>query len=243
MAKRFDKIGKEFTKDINEFHKEVLKIIKKDGRLKVSVNDAWMPGVGSNKFSDSPYFRLEVEDKQSKEGAIYTYALNQAWNGAAVFKTEKGRGPVRLGDIGSSQQAAELIIADFGFGPNESTGNVGPYLAEHDSEIISRDKGKTFEVTLFFVGEHEDDLAAGLFIEHPNSDSYEEWEIKGDWSVDDAFRIGSKAKVEPSINVSHNNFSATIKGDGARGAKIYQAAEKYFRGKMKKNKKRAEIKL
>ena len=101
-------------------------------------------------------------------------------------------------------------------------------LNEHDSEIIEKDKAKKFFVTVVFSGDYEIDLDADMWIEHNQSGSYEEWEIKGQFTVDDAFKLGSKVGLKPTVTDKSGSFSALLSANGKKGEQLYLAAEKYF---------------
>jgi len=107
--------------------------------------------------------------------------------------------------------------------------NIGPYILEHDSEIIAKDKADKYRVTVVFSGETELEMTVDMWIEHDSSKSYEEWNIKGDYNIDDAYKLGKAAGMKPTITNKHNLFAASLSGIGKSGKKLYLAAEKMFK--------------
>lgn len=120
---------------------------------------------------------------------------------------------------------------------------IGPYLVEHDSEILNKDKSGKAQVWVAFAGSNPENLSVTMFIEHPQSRSFEEWTVSGKYSIDDASRLGKQAGVEYALDQRQGSFTAFLREDGRKGLKLYSTFEKFFKGKAKKNDKKSKINL
>lgn len=111
---------------------------------------------------------------------------------------------------------------------------MGPYLttiSEDDSNIVKKESN--YEVFVIFDGLDEDDInmTAGMSI--VSNKDQEEWDFKGNFSIDDVYALGKLAGMKPLFNKGSKGLSAYFRAEDLKGKKLYLASEKHFKRRKK----------